>query len=312
MSTAVQPADLVRPPSSAPRRGAPWYTGRKVAPYLFVLPNMVVFGLFTIWPAINGFNLSFYDSSNGRTFAAVGTDNYRAILGDGGFWIVVRHTVIFAISFVIVSTVLATALALLLNAQRRGRGALSAAYFLPVLISPVVVGIIWYAALQRQTGLVNGVTAAVGLGQPAWLLEPSLALVSVVVVGIWIHLGFYAMIALSGLQSIDDAVLEAAKIDGAGTWQRIWLITLPLLRPTTMVVIVLSTIAGFQAFDFIYTLSGGGPVGATTLIVQYIYENGFQSPIQYGIASAAGVILFVTVFAITFLNYMVGRRAEAI
>lgn len=308
MSAVVATAPPVR--QVRPRRRR--WTSRQVAPYLFVLPNMAIFAVFTIWPAVNGFNLGFYDSSNGRTFEAVGTENYRTILGDPEFWDVARNTVVFAASFVVVSTVVATALALMLNAQRRGRGALSAAYFLPVLISPVVVGVIWFAALQRQTGLVNSVTGAVGLGRPGWLVEPSLALVAVVVVGVWIHLGFYAMILLSGLQSIGDEVFEAAKIDGAGTWQRIRLITLPLLRPTTMVVVVLSTIAGFQAFDYIFTLSGGGPVGATTLIVQYIYENGFQSPIQYGIASAAGVVLFVVVFAITFLNYLVGRRSDSI
>ncbi|WP_218024847.1 carbohydrate ABC transporter permease [Nocardia pseudovaccinii] len=285
---------------------------RKVAPYLFVLPNMVIFGLFTIWPALNGFNLSFYDSNNGRTFHAVGTDNYRRIADSSEFWDVARQTVVFVVSFVIVSTVLATALALLLNKQRRGRGALSAAYFLPIVVSPVVVGLIWNAALQRQTGLVNSVISALGFGHPGWLVDPHLSLVSVITVGVWIHLGFYTMIMLSGLQSIDDSIYEAATIDGANSWQLITNITLPLVRPTTMVVVTLSTIAGFQAFDFIYTLTGGGPVGATTLIVQYIYTNGFHAPISYGLASAAAVILFLVVFAVTFMNYLVGRRREAI
>ncbi|WP_433663919.1 carbohydrate ABC transporter permease [Nocardia sp. CA-128927] len=287
------------------------FNRRKVAPYLFVLPNMVIFGLFTIWPAINGFNLSFYDSNNGRTFHAVGTDNYRRVLDSTEFWEVSRQTVVFVVAFVVASTVLATALALLLNSQRRGRGALSAAYFLPIVVSPVVVGLIWNAALQRQTGLVNSMTSALGFGHPAWLVDPQLSLVSVIIVGVWIHLGFYTMIVLAGLQSIDESIYEAATIDGAGTWQLIRTITLPLLRPTTMVVITLATIAGFQAFDFIYTLTGGGPVGATTLIVQYIYTNGFHAPISYGLASAAAVILFLVVFAVTFLNYLVGRRREA-
>ncbi|NYG08652.1 ABC-type sugar transport system permease subunit [Phycicoccus badiiscoriae] len=287
-------------------------TSRTLAPYLFVFPNMLIFAVFTIWPAINGLNLSFYDSSNGRTFRPVGTENYTSILSDAEFWAVVRHTAAFTIGFVALSTAVATALALMLHAQRRGRGALSAAYFLPVLISPVVVGIVWRAALDRQTGLVNQVLSAVGLGQPGWLVEPSLAIVAIILVGTWIHLGFYAMILLSGLQSIDTSLYEAAKIDGSTPWQSIRLITLPLLRPTMMVVIILATIAGFQAFDFIYTLTGGGPVRATTLMVQYIYENGFSYPIAYGLASAAAVILFVVVFVVTFVNYVIGRRSEAI
>ncbi|MFK0107061.1 carbohydrate ABC transporter permease [Streptomyces sp. NPDC091217] len=299
------------PLTGKPRARRP-LTSRRIAPYLFVLPNMAVFAVFTIWPALNGFNLSFYDSSDGLTFRSAGTSNYSTILSDSDFWTVARHTLLFTAGFVVASTVLAVVLALSLHAQRRGRGALSAAYLLPLMISPVVVGIVWKAALDRQTGLVNEVVSAVGLGRPGWLVSPDLAMVTIVLVGVWIHLGFYALILLSGLQAIDTTVYEAARIDGCGEWQRIRRITLPLLRPTVAVVVILSTIAGFQAFDYIYTLSGGGPVGATTLIVQYIYRHGFSYPIQYGLASAAAVILFCVVFAVTFLNYLVGRRSEAL
>ena len=287
-------------------------TAPKIAPYLFILPNMLVFSIFTIWPAVSGFNLSFYDSSDGLKFKSVGTGNYKEILSDSEFWDAARATAIYTVGFVLISAVLATALGLLLNAQRRGRGAISAAYFLPVLISPVVVGVIWQAALDRNTGLVNQALSSVGLGHPGWLINSKLALVAVIFVGTWIHLGFYTMIILSGLQGIDTSVYEAAKLDGASEWQKLRTITLPLLRPTMMVVIILATITGFQSFDFIYTLTGGGPIGATTLIVQYIYEHAFSTPIQYGLASAAGVILFIVVFAITLLNYGSGRRRDAI
>jgi alpha-1,4-digalacturonate transport system permease protein len=304
--TAARPRQVQRNKRPA------WTRSRTLAPYLFLLPNMLIFGLFTIWPALNGFNLSFYDSSNGRTFKAVGTSNYTDILSDSEFWDVVRHTLAFTVGFVVLSTVLGTALSLMLHAQRRGRGGISAAYFLPVLISPVVVGIIWRAALDRQTGLVNQGLSVLGFGHPGWLVQANLAIVAIILVGTWIHLGFYAMILLSGLQSIDTSLYEAARMDGANTWQSIRRITLPLLRPTLMVVIILATIAGFQAFDFIYTLTGGGPVRATTLIVQYIYEKGFSYPIEYGLATAAGVILFVVVFVVTFVNYVIGRRSESI
>ncbi len=285
---------------------------RRLIPYLFVAPNMVVFLVFTIWPAINGFNISFFDSSNGRTFRPVGTGNYREIFSDDEFWTVVRHTGVFVVGFVLATLVLSTALALLLNAQHRGRGALRAAYFLPVLLSPVVVGLIWGWALERRVGLVNTVTDALGLGQPGWLIEPNLAMLCTILVGVWTHLGFYALIVLSGLQGIDGNVYEAGRLDGASTRQQVQLLTLPLLRPTLLVVLILATITGFQAFDFIYTLTGGGPTGTTTLIVQFIYEKAFMSPIRYGLASAAGVVLFLTVFSITVLNYLVGRRQEAV
>lgn len=273
---------------------------------------MIVFLVFTIWPAINGFNISFYDSSNGRVFRPVGTANYAEIFSDGEFWAVVRQTLVFVVGFVTATMVLATALALMLNAQRRGRGALRAAYFLPVLLSPVVVGLIWGWALERRVGLVNTIMDAMGLGQPGWLVEPNLAMLSTVLVAVWTHVGFYALIVLSGLQGIDGNVYEAAGLDGASSRQQIAHLTLPLLRPTLMVVLILSTITGFQAFDFIYTLTGGGPTGTTTLVVQYIYEKAFESPIRYGLASAAGVLLFGTVFTVTIMNWLIGRRQEAV
>ena len=308
MSTAVAPAleGTASPPPRRRRRPVRW------APYLFVLPNMLLFATFTIYPAFNGFNLSLYDSSNGRTFTYAGTDNYTEILSSGEFWEVARATAIFVVGSLVLTVITATALAVALNAQGRGKGLLRAAYVIPFLVSPVVVGLIWRLALERQNGLVNTALAALGLGQPGWLLEPGLALGVIIVVGLWTQLGFYALILLAGLQGIDRSVYEAATIDGATGWQQLRSITLPLLRPTMLVVIVLSTINSFQAFDYIYTLTGGGPLGATRLIVQYIYETSFQSPIQFGLAAAAGVILFLVVFGATLINYLAGRRQEAI
>ena len=160
--------------------------------------------------------------------------------------------------------------------------------------------------------MIDAVLAELGLGQPGWLVDPQLAMGSTIAVALYTHVGFYGMILLAGLQGIDGALTEAAKLDGCSTWQRIRHITLPLLLPTTMVVVILSTIVGFQAFDYIYTLTGGGPVGATTLIVQYIYQKGFTPPVQYGLASAAGVLLFLVILLITMVNYLVGRRRSAI
>ena len=285
---------------------------RRLAPYLFILPNMAIFAVFIIWPAINGFNISFYDSNNGRTFTYVGLDNYAEILTDADFWEVARNTTIFVVLFVMLTTWLSIFLASLLNAQVFGRGFFRAVLFLPVLLSPIVVGLLWNWIFDRQAGLFNGVLNTLGLGSPAWLVDGSLAMGVIVFVGIWTHVGFYTLILLAGLQGIDQSVYEAARLDGAGIWKTFTEITLPLLRPTTLVIIVLSMIAGFQAYDYIYTLTGGGPLGSTTLIVQYIYENAFQSPIRYGLASAAGVLLFLVIFGVTLVNFLLGRRKGAV
>lgn len=288
------------------RRSRPW--GIRVAPYLFLLPNMAIFGLFTIWPAINGFNISLYESPNGRVFRWVGLGNYQKILTDEEFWQVARQTTVYALAFVVLTAAFSILLAVLVDQQRRGKTFFRGVFFVPVLVSPVVVGLVWNWLLERQGGLVN---TALGTSIP-WLVDSSWAMVSIIVVGVWMQVGFFMLIALAGLQGIDPSIYEAARMDGASRWKQFWSMTLPLLQPSIVVIVVLSTIRGFEAFDFIYTLTGGGPTGATTLIVQYIYENGFVSPIRYGHAAAAGVILFVAIFTLTLVNWAISRRREAV
>lgn len=281
-------------------------------PYLFIAPNMAIFLCFTIWPAIRGVYISFFESTDGRTFKYVGTQNYKQILTDPTVHQVAGATTKYVISYVLLSTVLSVATAIIINQQKFLKGMYRAFIFLPVMLSPVVVGLIWSVMLDRKRGLVNTILASLGGGHPGWLIESNLAIIVVIFVGIWTHLGFYSIIALAGLQGIDGSLLEAASVDGATKRQTTWRITLPLLRPTILVVIILSTIQGFQAFDFIYTLTGGGPLGATTLIVQYIYDSAFRTPIQYGLASASAVILFIVIFAATALNFLIGKRNEAV
>ncbi|GAB3623013.1 sugar ABC transporter permease [Mariniluteicoccus endophyticus] len=297
--------------AAAPRRRRRIFTAKNVAPYLFVLPNMLIFGLFTIYPAINMFNYSLYDSNNGRTFKWVGTANYAELLTSDEFGRVFLHTVIFTVGFVGLTVILSTLFAVLLNDAFPGRSFFRSVLFLPSLLSAVVVGLLWGWILDRGNGLLNIMLGSLGLPQPGWLTEGRLTLFVIVLVALWMHTGFYTLIMLSGLQGIDPNVYEAAKVDGATGMQRFFQITWPLLRPTSLVVLILSTISGFQSFDFIYTLTGGGPVGATTLIVQYIYEAAFDSPIRYGLGFAGGVILFLCVFAFTLINFFNGRRQEA-
>ncbi|WP_447948923.1 carbohydrate ABC transporter permease [Microbacterium aurum] len=306
--TLVRPSPQGRP--HGPRRQGGW--GIRVAPYLFLIPNMLIFGVFTIWPALNGFNISLYSSSNGRTFRWEGLGNYQKILTDEEFWGVVRNTVVYSVAYVALSLLFSVGLAALVHAQRRGRTFFRAVYFVPVLVSPVVVGLIWGWMFERQNGLVNAALGAVGIPAIPWLVDGGWAMVAIIIVGVWMQVGFYLLILLAGLQAIDPALYEAARMDGAGWWAQFRIITIPLLQPSIVVVLVLATIHGFQSFDFIWTLTGGGPVGATTLMVQYIYENGFQSPIRLGIAAAGGVLLFLAVFVLTLINWAISRRREAV
>ncbi|MDO5494745.1 MAG: sugar ABC transporter permease [bacterium] len=314
-ATIARPEPAKAPAGRSPapqkrRRNVPWTL--RLAPYLFLLPNMAIFGLFTIYPAINGVNISLYASPNGRIFRWVGIGNYETILSDPTFWQAARATAIYTVAYVLLSVVIATLLAVLVNSQGWGKTFFRGVFFVPVLISPVVVGLVWGWILQRQGGLLNTALGAVGIGEIPWLIDQNWALVAVIAVGVWMQAGFYMLILLAGLQGIDPSLYEAARMDGASSTKQFTAITMPLLQPTMVVVVVLGTIHGFQAFDFIFTLTGGGPTRATTLMVQYIYDNGFVSPIRYGIAAAGGVILFVVIFLVTILNYFVSRRREAV
>lgn len=294
-----------------PRARRPRSLGRTLAPYLFVLPNMVVFTIFTIIPALWMFYIALFDSRDGQVFEFVGLGNFAEISSDEEFLAVLTHTAIFTIGFVVLTIVFSTLLAVLLNDRFRGRTFFRAVLFLPSLLSAVVIGLLWGWMFERSNGLVNVALGNLGIGEIPWLVDEKLALGVVIFVGLWMHTGFYTLIVLAGLQGIDPNVYEAARVDGASTVQRFFQITWPLLRPTTLVVLILSTIAGFQSFDFIWTLTGGGPVGATTLIVQYIYEKAFSTPIRYGLGAAGGVVLFFIVFALTMANFAYGRRKDA-
>lgn len=273
---------------------------------------MAIFATFIIYPALRGFWISFQESSDGVEFKYVGTANFKTIFSDPAIASVARNTATYVIFYVIISTLLSLTLSIIVNQQQFLKGMYRAILFLPVMLSPVVVGLIWNQVLDRKVGPLNQLLEALGGGSPGWLIEPKLGMAAVIFVGVWVHIGFYSIILLAGLQGIDKSVLEAASMDGATRWQTTRMIILPLLKPTTLIIIILSTIHGFQSFDFIYTLTGGGPLGATTLIVQYIYDRAFQTPIQYGLGSAAGVILFMIIFAFTALNFLIGRKKEAV
>lgn len=285
--------------------------GFRIAGYLFVLPNLIAVGLFSLWPMVRGVLESFDKAVQGEPQHFDGLTNYHQLVSSSAFWSAVQNTVVFVVGFVACTVVLATALALLLNAQRRARGLFRAAIYIPVMVSPVLVGILWSWLLQPNSGVIDAILGRLGLGQPGWLVSPTLAMTSAVAVELWGTIGFYVLILLGGLQSIDPVMYEAARVDGASELRQIWSITLPTLRPTLLVVVILSTITGFQAFEFLFTLTGGGPLGATTLIIQYIYEHSFIPPINFGLATAASVLLFLVLMVLTLGNLMLGRRKGA-
>lgn len=297
--------------------------GVRRMPWVFLLPNLLIFGLFILFPVF----LNLYISLTGGTQLFpqdrpfVGLDNYERLMAcedfadpntclEDRFWRSVRNTGVFVL-FQVGGMVLVSLLtALVLNRKIRFRAFFRSVYFYPVLLSPVVVALIWKWILQRQ-GALNGLLVNLGLDPVAFLLDGTWAMSWVIVVSIWAHMGFYTLILLAGLQSIPAELYDAASIDGAGNYQSFRNVTLPLLMPTMMVVLILALIRAVQTFDEVYVLTGGGPGTATMMIVQYIYQTGFATQVQrFGLAAAASVLLGLVLLIATLLQLRLGRNTE--
>ena len=283
----------------------------RLTPYLFLLPNLAVFVIFIIAPAIYNFFLSLYRTSPFRPPVFVGPENYLYLLQkDDLFWRAVRNIFVFVVGDVTLITVLSVLVGVLLNQELRFRGFFRSAFFFPVLLSPVVVALVWQWILNNQFGVLNAVLQGLGFARQPWLLRADWAMFWAIFVHVWATLGFFALIVLAGLQAIPAAVYEAARIDGAGRWRTFFNVTLPMLMPTLMVVLILSMIRSFEVFDHIYVLTGGGPGTATLLVVQYIYRSAFQLD-QFGLAAAGSLVLFVVIFSLTAMQYLFGRSRES-
>ncbi len=280
---------------SRPRR--PWR--RVLEPYTWVAPALVVFFIFTLLPLIVGFWLSFVTWDGITSLRWVGFQNYVDVFHDSIFWQAVKHNAIFAVGTVVGKIVLALALAVLLNQALPGRAIFRTALFLPVVLSFVVVGLLWNWIYDYNFGLLNSLLGAVGLAslKEQWLGNQSVALGALIVVDIWKWFGFHMVIFLAGLQSIPTELYEAGRIDGASPWDCFWRLTLPLLRPVTMINVTLATLGAFNVFDLVYVMTTGGPAYATNVAMMDIYTQAFQFN-RFGYAAAMSFVLLALVSAI--------------
>jgi alpha-1,4-digalacturonate transport system permease protein len=297
--------------------------GYKRMAYFFILPNMLIFGIFILLPMILNFFYSFTsgDSILLETRPYVGMGNLSKLFSCGNFavpntcaedlfWRAVWNTFGFVIGKVSAVVLISLITALALNRNIRARGFFRAMFFYPVLLSPVVVALIWKWILQKDFGLLNAFLGTFGIDKVGWLLDPAWAQFWVIAVSVWAQMGFFTLILLAGLQSIPKEMYEAASMDGANKWNTFWNVTLPLLMPTMTVVLVLSLIRAVQVFDQVFVLTHGGPGTATMYIVQYIYRTAFEFR-NYGMASAASLVLAIVLFTLTLGQLIVQRRQEA-
>jgi multiple sugar transport system permease protein len=280
-----------------------------VALAVLLLPSLVGMFAFVMLPVLSSLVLSFAEWDLIGELRWIGLGNYLVALGDPAVLGALRNTLLFIAGYLPSVVVLALGLALLLNRRLKGRVVFRAIYFVPVVTSWVAVSLIWKWLLNPQYGLVNYGLAALGIKGPGWLFDPSWAMAGIVLTSVWKDVGFVTVIYLAGLQDIPENLYEAAELDGASPWQRFWTITLPMLAPTTFFVTTISLISSFQVFDQVWIMTGGGPAGATSVMVEQIYKNAF-SYYKMGYASAISWVLFALIFAVTLAQSIAQRRLD--
>lgn len=269
---------------------------RNLAPYLWVLPALLIYTVFKLAPMVAGLYLALLQWDGIEPAKFVGLQNFQRMLNDEIIGLALLNNVKYAVGTVIGKTVLALFLALLLNGALRGRSFYRTALFLPVVMSFVVVGILWSWLYNAQFGLINSLLRGLGLEFLIldWLGDPNVALWSLMAVDIWKWYGFHMVIFLAGLQTIPAELYEAARIDGAGRWQQFRRITLPLLQPVMLVNVTLSLMGAFNVFDIPYVMTEGGPANSTMVMALHVYVRGFKF-YRFGYAAAMSYVLLTLV-----------------
>ncbi|MFF9144915.1 carbohydrate ABC transporter permease [Streptomyces sp. NPDC014861] len=289
------------PRAATPRQARdtrpPRLTGRRLAPYLFVLPAIALFAVFKLYPIGWSFVLSLFKTVGGvDTF--VGGENYSRLVQDPLFWTALQNTAVILVVQVPVMLALATGLAVAFNSTLlKGRSVFRLGFFLPMVTGLVAYGIVFSVLLNEEYGLANWVLSLVGVDNVPWLTDPLWAKVSLGIALTWHYTGYNAVILLARLQTIPGELYDAASVDGAGAWGAFRHVTLPGLRPAILLTTVLSTIGTLQIFDEPYILTRGGPDNATLTIGVYLYQNafvyfdfGYASAIAYALAVLIGIL----------------------
>ncbi|MFT4280968.1 carbohydrate ABC transporter permease [Microbacterium sp.] len=300
--TDVGPEAIPSPPVRRPRRRVRY----ALTVLAFLLPSAVPLALFTIYPMFGALWTSLHEWNLLAPMKWVGFDNYVHLVQDPATQRAFLNTLYYLVGYLPLVYIGGLALALALNVRLRGRNILRGVYFLPVVTSWIVVALVWRWLLNPSVGIVNATLAVFGIDGPGWWTDPAWSMPSIILASAWKDLGFVMIILLAGLQAIPQEMYEAAKVDGAGPWRRLFNVTLPLLSPSTFFVVVISLINGFQVFDQVYAMTGGGPAGSSTVVVQQIYDLTFRYGAA-GEASALSWMLFILVLGVTVVQ-IVGQK----
>lgn len=271
--------------------------------YLFLLPSFAGLLTFVLIPILMGFVISFTNYDGYKKLDFVGLNNYIHMFQDDYVLTSLKNNVIYTAVTVPATMIISLLLALALNMGMKGSTFFRTMIFFPTISSMVAVGIVWSLLFNPVQGPVNQLLMAVGIeSPPRWLASTTWALWAIMIVAVWKQAGYYMVIFLSGLQAIPKQLYESAQIDGANSVARFFKITLPMLSPTTFMVLILSIIGSFQVFDLVSIMTDGGPGRATNVLVYRIYQEGFEYS-KMGYASAIAYFLFLIIFVITLIQF---------
>ncbi|MER5748827.1 sugar ABC transporter permease [Streptomyces sp. NPDC002088] len=293
------------PPSPSRRRSK--YT---LAPLVLIAANVVLFALFFVWPAVIGLVYSFTNYTGVGAFQFIGLDNYNNLFGDSTFYDALSRTLLYAVLFVPLNFVVSLLAAnLVVSKNAKGGSVARVIFFIPWLLSPIVVGVLWRWMFGENFGLVNYVIEKFGGSAVPWQSNADLSLIVVVMAASWAWTGFSMLLFIAAIKNVPVSYYEAASLDGAGPWRQFLSITLPSIAPTSFIVILLNTINAMKEYPVFVALNNGGPGTSNNLLVQYIYETGFKRG-QIGYASAASFVLMLILMAVAIIQLIVNRRVE--
>jgi multiple sugar transport system permease protein len=285
---------------------------QRTTPYMFLLPALVVILLAMLFPVIYGLGLSFFewalrDIRVGPAFR--GLANYVELLKSENFHTNVRVTLIFTISVTVPEILVGLILALLLEAKMAGLRVFRTIFVLPIMIAPVVVGVVWRYLYDPSFGMINYILSVLGIEAKMWLSEPNLALPSIIIADIWQWTPFVFLLLLAGLQGVPKDLLEAGMIDGTNYFQNLWHIKIPVIQSIIIVTAALRLIDAFRSLVVVYIMTFGGPGKSTELLSLAIYKTAFISQ-RLGLASAIAVVLLIIIFLVTIFVFFTSRVGE--
>lgn len=278
-------------------------------PYYLLLPTILVFGLFMVYPIIDSIYLSFLEFSGG-TYTFVGLSNYIQLFKDPVFYKAFGNTVLYLVVQVPVMISLALIIAVLIEQKFiRGRGFFRMSVFLPTITSLVAYALVFKVLFNTEHGLINYVVQMFGLDKIQWIYSAWPARFSIIASITWRWVGYNMIILLAGIQAIPEELYESAGMDGANFWQKLFYITIPMIKPIILFTTITSTIGTLQLFDEPYILTGGGPDNATITLGQYLYLNGFKY-LKYGFASALGYVMVFIIGMLSLVQFKLSKEEE--